>query len=76
MSWGIVCDSSCNLRSYAPKTPGLEYRYAPLKITVDGVEYVDDEHLDVDELNRRVSESTEGSSSSCPATMPVPSSCC
>ena len=66
MSWGIVCDSSCNLRSYAPKTPGLEYRYAPLKITVDGVEYVDDEHLDVDELNRRVSESTEGSSSSCP----------
>lgn len=66
MSWGIVCDSSCNLRSYAPKTEGLEYCFAPLKITVDGIEYVDDENLDVDLLNERVSSSTVGSSSSCP----------
>lgn len=67
MSWAIIADSSCNLRDYKPAAPDAVYRFAPLKINVGGVEYVDDAHLDVTELNRRVAEETEASSSSCPS---------
>lgn len=67
MSWAIIADSSCNLRDYMPAAPDTVYRFAPLKINVGGVEYVDDAHLDVSELNRRVAEETEASSSACPS---------
>ncbi len=66
MSWGIVADSSCNLRHYQPVTPGLQFRIAPLKVNVDGTEYIDDENLDVSELNKAVASSSQGSNSSCP----------
>lgn len=66
MSWGIICDSSSNLRTYDAKTDDLAYRVAPLKIMVEGREYVDDESLDVSELNRIVAASDLESGSSCP----------
>lgn len=66
MSWAIVADSSCNFRTYEPRTPGLAYLTAPLKINVDGTEYVDDASLDVAKLNRLVAASDVKSYSSCP----------
>lgn len=67
MSWAIIADSSCNLRGYTPSAPDTEYHFAPLKINVGGEEFVDDEHLDVAELNRLVSEEEDASSSACPS---------
>lgn len=67
MSWCIAADSSCNLRGYAPTTPLVSYRLAPLKVHVGDAEYTDDDRLDVDALNRAVSEEATASSSSCPS---------
>ncbi|OUP05649.1 DegV family protein [Collinsella sp. An2] len=67
MSWAIIADSSCNLRDFHPTAPNTTYRFAPLKINIAGVEYADDEHLDVDELNKKVAEESSASSSSCPS---------
>lgn len=67
MSWAIIADSSCNLRNFEPTAPDTIYRFAPLKINVGGTEYVDDERLDVSDLNRRVAEEEQATSSACPS---------
>lgn len=67
MSWALIADSSCNLRGFTPTAPACLYRCAPLKINVAGEEFIDDEHLDVAALNRRVAEESAASSSSCPS---------
>lgn len=67
MSWAIVADSSCNLRGYQPQAPDTSYLFAPLKINVGGEEFVDNEELDVDELNRRVAAEESATSSACPS---------
>lgn len=67
MSWAIVADSSCNLRSFAPTAPDTTYHLVPLKIVVDGCEHVDDETLDVERLTERVAASQQATSSACPS---------
>lgn len=67
MTWAIVTDSSCNLRSFTPAREDCLYRCAPLSIQVDGREFIDDEHLDLAEFYRSLDASTEGTSSSCPS---------
>lgn len=67
MSWCIAADSSCNLRGYAPTTPLVSYRLAPLKVHVGDAEYIDDDQLDVEALNLAVSNEAKASSSSCPS---------
>lgn len=67
MTWAIVADSSCNLRTLSGPADGIEYRSVPLTIHVGGVDYVDDEQLDVHALNERIAAEAEASSSSCPS---------
>lgn len=67
MSWAILADSSCNLRSIEASDESANYATVPLVIHVGGVDYVDDESLDVHELNRIITEEPEASSSSCPS---------
>lgn len=67
MSWAIVADSSCNLRSIEASDESANYVTVPLVIHVGGVDYVDDENLDVHELNHIIAEEPEASSSSCPS---------
>lgn len=67
MSWCIAADSSCNIRGFKPTTPHTAFRLAPLKVNVGGIEYIDDEKLDVDHLNQAVSAESTASSSSCPS---------
>ena len=67
MSWAIIADSSCNLRTFTPTAADCTYRFAPLKINVAGEEYVDDTTLDVAALNQRVADASEATSSSCPS---------
>ena len=67
MSWAIVVDSSCNLRGWKPTAPDTTFVSVPLTIHVGSTEYVDDEHLDVNELNRAVAQESAASSSSCPS---------
>lgn len=67
MSWAIIADSSCNLRTWEPTAPGVVFRSVPLTIHVGGEEFVDDAKLDVEELNQRVADEQTASSSSCPS---------
>lgn len=67
MSWALVTDSSCNLRSYTPAAPDCTFALAPLKINIAGTEYVDDATLDVASLNKKIAQENEASSSSCPS---------
>ena len=67
MSWAIVADSSCNLRSWKPQAPNTTFVSVPLTIHVGGEEFIDDANLDVAELNRTVAQESQASSSSCPS---------
>lgn len=67
MSWALVSDSSCNLRGFTPTAPDTVYQFAPLKIRVGDLEYIDDESLDVHELNQAVAAESSATSSSCPS---------
>lgn len=67
MSWAIVADSSCNLRSWKPQAPDTTFVSVPLTIHVGGEEFIDDANLDVAELNRAVAQESQASSSSCPS---------
>ena len=67
MSWSIVADSSCNLRSYEPRAAHTVFHIAPLTITVGDTDYVDDAHLDVPAFHQAMTNHAEASSSSCPS---------
>lgn len=67
MSWALIADSSCNLRTYQPTAANCTFALAPLKILVAGEEFVDDAALDVSALNRRVAAESSASGSSCPS---------
>lgn len=58
----VVADSSSNVFSL----PGVQYACVPLKIYVDGVEYVDDESLNVPELIEALEAYQGPSTTSCP----------
>lgn len=66
MTWCIAADSSCNIRSFTPQS-GAKFKLAPLKINVAGVEYVDDEHLELERLAAAMDAEASASSSSCPS---------
>lgn len=65
MSFTIIADSSCDL------TPELRadpvFRLIPLTIRVDGRDFLDDEHLDTDEMLDAMAASDGPSSTSCPS---------
>lgn len=62
MSYRIVSDSTSNI--FSLKSP-IEFKSVPLKILVDGKEYIDDENLNIEEMIEAV-EKSENTSSSCP----------
>lgn len=64
MTYRIVSDSSSNIFTLSGD---IDYRTVPLKILVDGVEYVDEPGLDAEALVARMEASQWGSSTSCPA---------
>lgn len=67
MGWGIVADSSCNMRSYIPDSSDCRFYLAPLKINVAGTEYVDDDQLDMSVLHAAIRDEETATSSACPS---------
>ena len=63
MKYRIVSDSSSNMLEF---TPDVDYKTVPLKMRIDGKEYVDDENLDILQLVTAMEANTEKSSTSCP----------
>jgi len=64
MTYRIVSDSTSNLFTLSGD---IDYRTVPLKILVDGIEYVDEPGLDTEALVAKMEASQWGSSTSCPA---------
>jgi DegV family protein with EDD domain len=64
MTYRIVSDSTSNLFTLSGN---IDYKTVPLKILVDGIEYVDEPGLDTEALVAKMEASQWGSSTSCPA---------
>ncbi len=65
MNYKIVVDSCCDLTEEYRKDE--HFVVAPLTLTIDGVDIVDDETFDQKDFLRRVSESKECPHSACPS---------
>ena len=48
MKYGIVVDSSCDLKMLGPGYGRIDYTRVPLKLDVGDKEFADDENLDID----------------------------
>lgn len=63
----IVTDSSCDLPSDFLENTGIDFSIVPLKVIVDGKEFVDDDTMDVENLLAAMKASKNSSSSACPS---------
>ena len=67
MTWRIVADSSCDLPESFFKSDACKFSSIPLRMMIDGQEYIDNENLNVDEMLEAMSRTKEASSSACPS---------
>lgn len=65
MKIGIIADSCCDMTPEMIKKTGIDL--VPLKITVGGSTFVDDENIDLSLLRSAIHESKTGATSACPA---------
>lgn len=66
MKFGIVVDSSSDLRVEDFTVSDIDFSIVPLKIVTDDQEYTDSNNVDIDQLLKSMSNS-KSSSSSCPS---------
>ena len=66
MNYRIVADSSCDLPLNFLEKDGIDFSLVPLKLLIDGKEFVDDETLDVKAMLNAM-RSCKRSSSACPS---------
>ena len=67
MKYKIVVDSSSDLTNDYIKDESIGFEVVPLTIHVDGVEYVDNESLNIDTMLTAMHNSTSKATSSCPS---------
>ena len=67
MSWMIVSDSSCELRTLSNAAPGVAFSTVPLKIRVGEREFVDNAALDVDSMIEAMHNFNGASTTACPS---------
>jgi DegV family protein with EDD domain len=65
MKYKIVGDSSCDVTKEMEET--LNIAIAPLTFNLDGVEYVDDDNLDLDNYLKKIDQSSNVPKSACPS---------
>ena len=67
MSWMIVSDSSCELRTLSNAAPGVAFSTVPLKIRVGEREFVDNAALDPDVMIEAMHNFNGASTTACPS---------
>jgi len=65
MTYKIVGDSSCDVTKEMMKAYGIAI--APLSFTLDGIEYIDDDQLDLENYLKKIDESPNTPKSACPS---------
>ncbi len=67
MDWKIVADSSCDYYKLENNEAGINFESVPFVMSIDGIDYVDTENLNVSELIKAMEECKETSLTSCPS---------
>ena len=67
MKWNLVSDSSCDIFKLDNLGENVEFSTVPFVMTIDGVDYVDDENLERDKMIDAMYESKNASLSACPS---------
>ncbi|SJZ59192.1 DegV family protein [Anaerorhabdus furcosa] len=65
--FGIVVDSSCDLKSNDINVEGIDFTVVPLKIIVGSNEYVDDDQIDVKQMLKDMNEYSDAAKTACPS---------
>ncbi|MGT2753342.1 DegV family protein [Streptococcus ovis] len=65
--WKIVADSGCDYKELVNLAPDTVFESVPLSIQVDGTDFVDDSHLDIDYMMNAMYTSSKAASSACPS---------
>ncbi|WP_295581127.1 DegV family protein [uncultured Oscillibacter sp.] len=67
MTWNIVCDSSCDLRTSDFESELMRFETVPLRLQVGEREFVDNDQLEVGELLAAMAAEKSASSTACPS---------
>ena len=67
MTWNIVCDSSCDLKGAVLQPDRLRLEVIPMRISVGGKDWMDDETLSAPSLLDAMKEKKTASSTACPS---------
>ena len=65
--WNIICDSGCDLFKLETGSENICYRTVPFYLTINNMDFPDDENLDIAEMVGIMKESRKASSSACPS---------
>lgn len=67
MTWKIVADSGCDYRQLVSPAVDTTFVSVPLKIQVADQLFIDDHHLNIDQMMETMYATSEASKSSCPS---------
>lgn len=67
MTWKIVADSGCDYREIADLANQTTYESVPLTIQIDNEIFVDNAHLDIDDMMEKMYATSSASKSACPS---------
>lgn len=67
MTWNIVCDSSCDLKGAVLQPDWLQLKIIPMRISVGGRDWMDDDTLVSASLLEAMKEEKSASSTACPS---------
>lgn len=67
MTWKIVTDSGCDLRSLESQSKELQFERVPLTLQIGTEIFRDDDGLDIDHMMATMYQSSKAATSSCPS---------
>lgn len=67
LTWKIVTDSGCDIKSLETVADGTNFQNVPLTIQIGSEMFLDDEGLDIERMMATMSASSVASKSSCPS---------
>lgn len=67
MTWKIVTDSGCDLRSLKSQSKELQFERVPLTLQIGTEIFRDDDGLDIDNMMATMYQSSKAATSSCPS---------
>lgn len=67
MSWKIIADSGCDLKTLPHLAPQTSFERVPLTLQIGEQTFIDDDHLNIDHMMSIMYEEKQGAFSACPS---------